>query len=364
MDEIFDNIIVTAEHFQLDGKPVSVCSYGNGHINRTWLVTTETGRRYILQRISEAFDIPALMKNVEAITGHLAKKVQDPRESLHLIPTVEGDSYYQDESGNYRVLDFVDNSICLEMPESAEDFYQCAVAFGIFQQQLADFPAETLFESIPDFHNTIKRFRTLHEVVERDILGRACEVQKEIDFAFVREEECGCLHRMRLSGEMPLRVTHNDTKINNILLDKDTRKPLCVLDLDTVMPGLSVYDFGDAIRSGAGTAMEDETDLSKMTIDLEMFRAFTRGFLEACQLTDEEVRQLPMGAKIMTMETGIRFLGDYIDGDHYFAIHRPGHNKDRCRTQLKLVAEMEAHWDELKEIVDEAALTIYGHRVY
>lgn len=358
------DMVEVVSHFQLDGVPESMEPYGNGHINRTCLVTTGTGHRYILQRISEAFDIPALMRNMSLVTEHLAKKVKDPRESLHLVPTDTGESYYRQESGSYRVFDFVEDSICLELPETPEDFYNCALAFGLFQKQLADFPADTLAESIPDFHNTINRYRIFRETLAKDPLARAAGAEQEIAFALAREEEAGCLQRMRESGELPLRVTHNDTKINNVMLDKETRKPLCVLDLDTVMPGLSLYDFGDAIRSGAGTAMEDETDLTKMTINLEMFRAFTRGFLESCRLTDEEVRLLPMGARIMTLECGVRFLTDYLDGDHYFAIHRPGHNLNRCRTQFRLVADMEAHWDEMKQIVNTTAKEVYGHEVY
>ena len=364
MDPVLLNTIKSVFHFDLDGVPVFASAHGNGHINRTVMVTTSSGKKYILQRVSEVFDIPGLMKNVEAITSHIASKVDDPRMSLHLVKTLDGESYYHDETGSFRVFDFVDNSICLELPETPYDFYNCALAFGDFQNQLADFDAASLFEPIPDFHNTVKRYQTFHETIAKDPMKRAAGVQKEIEYALSKEEECCLLHKMRLAGSLPLRVTHNDTKINNVMLDKDTRKPLCVLDLDTVMPGLSLYDFGDAIRSGAGTAMEDEIEYEKMTIDLTMFEAFTRGFLEACKLTDEEVRCLPLGAKVMTMETGIRFLTDYLDGDHYFGIHRPDHNLDRSRTQFALVADMEAHWDEMKAIVNRLAKELYGHEVY
>jgi Ser/Thr protein kinase RdoA (MazF antagonist) len=239
----------------------------------------------------------------------------------------------------------------LQTAETPEDFYQSAVGFGRFQKLLADFPAETLHESIPNFHNTIDRYRIFHETLEKDPMGRAKDAAEEIAFVLAREEEAGILQRLRLTGELPLRVTHNDTKLNNVLLDENTRKALCVIDLDTVMPGLSLYDFGDSIRFGAATAAEDEKDLSKMTINLDLFRIFTEGFLSSCDLTDKEIELLPLGAKIMTLECGVRFLTDYLDGDHYFAVHREGHNLDRCRTQFKLVAEMERKWTEMAEIV-------------
>lgn len=340
-------------HFQLDGEPTSVVPYGEGHINITYLVTTTEGHRYILQRISDAFDIPALMKNMEAVTKHLVKKVKNPREALTLVPTSSGESYYTDETGSYRIFEFVEDTICLQLPDSIKDVYRCAVGFGRFQGQLADFPVEVLTEPIPNFHNTIDRYRIFHEILEKDPIGRVSRVEDEIAFALEREEEAGCLQHMRETGELPIRVTHNDTKLNNVLLDKDTREALCVVDLDTVMPGLSLYDFGDLIRSGAGTAMEDEQDVSKMTIDLNKFRAFAKGFMETCPLTEKEREYLCMGAKIMTLECGVRFLTDYIDGDHYFAIHRPEHNLDRCRTQFRLVAQMEEHWEEMKKIVEE-----------
>lgn len=349
-----------AYHFDLEGAPFSIEKHGSGHINKTYCLTTTSGRRYVLQRISEAFDIPALMNNVAAVTKYLGNKVEDPRGAMHLVDTVDGKSYYTDETGNYRVFDFIEDSFCLQLPESQEDFYNCAIAFGTFQNHLADFPAETLAEPIPNFHNTIDRYRIFHEIMEEDPEGRVADVADEIVFVLAREEEAGCLQHMREAGELPLRVTHNDTKLNNVMFDKTTRKTLCVVDLDTVMPGLSLYDYGDAIRFGAATAAEDEQDLSKMGIDLGMFRVFTKGFMEACPLTEAEVKALPMGAKIMTLECGLRFLTDHIDGDHYFSIHRPGQNLDRARTQFKMVAEMEAHWDEMNQIVEEIAKEVYG----
>jgi len=257
--------------------------------------------------------------------------------------------------GNFwRVYDFVEDSICLQLPETPEDFYQSAVAFGNFQQQLKDFPAHTLCEVIPNFHNTADRYRLFREALAADVCGRAAQVRDEVEFALAREEEAATLVNMLAAGELPLRVTHNDTKLNNVMLDARTRKPLCVVDLDTVMPGLSLYDFGDSIRFGAATAAEDEKDLSKVWMDLNLYETYTRGFLSACPgLTQNERDMLPMGAKLMTLECGVRFLTDYLNGDVYFSTHYEGQNLDRCRTQFKLVADMESKWDDMKRIVKE-----------
>ncbi len=343
-----------AGHFRLDSAPFSIEPYGCGHINRTYHLVTTSGRRYILQRISDAFDVEKLMGNIEAVTGCLAERTTDPRGVLRLVRTLEDKSYYRDETGAYRVYDFVEGSICLQEPESAEDFYQSAVAFGNFQYLLAEFPAEVLSEPIPNFHHTPDRYRLFHEALMKDAAGRAAGCREEIDFALAYEGEAGILQRMRESGELPVRVTHNDTKLNNVLLDEKSHKALCIIDMDTVMPGLSLYDFGDSIRFGAATAAEDETDLDKMTINLELFRIFTRGFLESCpNLTKREIELLPMGAKIMTLECGVRFLTDYLEGDHYFKVHREKHNLHRARTQFRLVKEMEKHWDEMMNTVKE-----------
>ena len=343
-------------HFQLDSPHVSCESYGCGHINNTQLVVTESGRRYILQKISEqAFkDVPGLMENIQGVTEHLRKKAAVPENVLTLIPTHDGACYCHDENGYWRLYDFVEHTVCLQAPESDQDFYESAEAFGQFQQDLADFPVEKLHETIVNFHNTPDRYRIFHETLAKDPLGRAKDVKEEIDFVLAREQEAGTIRAMLESGELPYRVTHNDTKLNNVLLNEDTHKAMCVIDLDTVMPGASLFDFGDSIRFGAATAAEDEKDLSKMTMSLDLFRIYTRGFLKACPgLTEKEIEMLPMGAKTMTLECGLRFLTDYLDGDHYFAIHREGHNLDRARTQFKLVRDMEAKWDEMAKIVKE-----------
>ena len=342
--------------FQLDGEPVVCQPYGCGHINSTYLVETNCDRRYILQRINHNTfkDVAALMENITAVTEFLRKKAEDPRSVLTLVRTKSGESYLYAQATYWRVNEFTENSICLQTPETDEDFYQSAIGFGTFQHMLADFPAEKLHETIPNFHNTPDRYRIFHETLARDPMGRAAEVKAEIDFVLAREQEMATLYNALTAGILPLRVTHNDTKLNNVLLDAETRRALCVIDLDTVMPGSSLYDYGDAIRFGAATAAEDEKDLSKMEMDLNRFRVFTRGYIAACPgLTEKELELMPMGAKTMTMECGVRFLTDYLDGDNYFSIHREGHNLDRARTQFKLVSDMESKWEEMQKIVKE-----------
>ena len=345
------------EQFPLDGAPVSCERYGCGHINETYLVQTESGRRYILQKISNrAFpDVAGLQENIASVTAHLHRQSDDPNSALTLIFTKKGESWYHHgENSDWRIYDFIENSICLQSPESPEDFYQSAIAFGSFQQQLKDFPAHTLHETIHNFHNTPDRYRLFRQALEENPAGRAGQVQPEIDFALSHEKIGGELTRMLQNGELPLRVTHNDTKLNNVMLHAETRTPRCVIDLDTTMPGLSAYDFGDSIRFGAATAAEDEKDLQKVTMSLELFRIFTRGFLRACPgLTEKERQVLPLGALTMTLECGVRFLTDYLAGDHYFGIHYPDQNLDRCRTQFKLVADMEEKMDQMNAIVQE-----------
>ena len=347
--------------FRMDGQPVACIPHGHGHINSTFKVTTDTGAEYILQKINKyVFRNPVrLMSNVTAVTDYLRQRVEDNRMTMHFILTKRGHSYFRDSEGDFwRMYDFM-KGFCLDAPESDEDFYQSGIAFGRFQELLSDFPANTLYETIPEFHNTIDRYRQFKASIAVDPLGRLTCVQDEVDFVLAHEEIGSTLQKMRESGELPLRVTHNDTKLNNVLLDRQTRKALCVLDLDTVMPGLSAHDFGDSIRFGAATAAEDEQDLSKMSLDLHMFEVYTRGFLEsATKLTDKEVEVLPLGALIMTLEVGLRFLKDYIDGDLYFKTAYPEHNLVRARTQLKLVADMEAKMDEMNRIVAKVRASV------
>ncbi len=348
----------------MDGNPVSCVELTQGHINKTLRITTDTGMEYVLQRINKyVFRDPIrLMGNISAVTEYLRQRVEDTRQAQHFIPTFKGTYYHRDRNGEFwRMSEFV-GGFCLDAPETPEDFYQSALAFGRFQHMLADFPVEQLYETIPEFHNTIDRYRQFKASVELDSCGRVSQVQAEIKYILKQEELAGTLQKMRESGELPLRVTHNDTKLNNVLLDGKTRKALCVLDLDTVMPGLSVYDFGDAIRFGAATAAEDEPDVDKMELDLELFRVYTEGYLEAApSLTDKEVEMLPMGALIMTLEVANRFLKDFIDGDLYFKTSYPEHNLIRARTQIKLAMDMQAKWKEMNQIVAQAAAKIRKH---
>ena len=342
-------------HFQIMGQPDFCKSFGHGHINYTFLITTDSGKQYILQRINtHVFKKPIqLMENVIAVTDHIRKKVDDPTQVLHFIPALDGKYYYRDERRRFwRCYEFV-GGFCLEAPETDADFYESAVAFGRFQQQLSDFPASSLHETIPNFHNTPDRFRMLHIAMDEDACDRLQYVQREIDFILEREHEAGTIQRMLESGELPLRVTHNDTKLNNVLLDMKTRKAKCVLDLDTVMPGSSLFDFGDSIRFGAATAPEDVQELSRMSLDLHRFEVYTRGYLEGCHsLTKREIELLPLGAKIITLELAVRFLTDYLESDHYFKTEYPDHNLVRARAQLKLVQDMEAKWSQMERIVE------------
>ncbi len=347
-------IISAAYHFQLEGNITRCKEFGHGHINATYKVDTDAGKSYVVQKINQyVFHKPVeLMANATAITEFIRKQVSDPRIAIHFIPAADGTYCHQDAEGEYwRAYEFMDG-FCLEAPESEEDFYQSAIAFGRFQYLLRDFPADTLYETIPEFHNTIDRYRQFEASIAADAQGRAAEVAQDIAFLMENKERACCLQKMRVSGELPLRVTHNDTKLNNVLLDKDTRQALCVLDLDTVMPGLSLYDFGDSIRFGAATAAEDEVDVSKMKLDLNLFRVYTQGYLEAnTALTEQEIRMLPTGAFVITVELATRFLKDYLDGDLYFKTAYPTHNLVRARSQIALAADMLEKWEEMERIV-------------
>ena len=344
-------------HFPTDGQPVVCEQIKSGHINETYCITTDTGARYILQWINQYVfpNVSALMNNMSAISGFLARRDHGKTPMIRYIDTVEGESYFDDgRGGAWRAYRFVDHSICVQRPESDDDFYECARAFGHFQHALSEFPAERLEETIVNFHNTVDRYRKLREAVAEDSEGRLSEIGEELDWLLAHENAACRLHRMRLSGELPVRATHNDTKINNVLLDEHTRKAICVIDLDTVMPGLSAFDFGDAIRFGASTAAEDERDLKKVSLDLHLFRVFTRGFVKACpSLTDKEREVLPLGAFTMTTECGMRFLTDYLMGDKYFSIDYPEHNLDRARAQLALAKDMERKMMEMELVVWE-----------
>ncbi|HHV60967.1 MAG TPA: aminoglycoside phosphotransferase family protein [Clostridiaceae bacterium] len=361
------NFMEVTKHFKFAGDFIEANPYGFGHINDTYAAYFRKNdnkvHRYILQRINHnVFKEPEkLMENIERVTTYLRGKViesnGDPeRETLNIIPTVDGKSFYKDEEGNYwRGYIFIEGAKTYQVVENLNHFYNAGKAFGKFQKLLRGFPAEQLHETIPNFHNTPKRFEDFMEALNNDKCNRAKDVKKEIDFVINRKEDTAVLMNLLKEGKIPLRVTHNDTKFNNVMIDDVTGEGICVIDLDTVMPGLSLYDFGDSIRSGANPAAEDEKDLSKVTIDLDLYTHFAKGFLEAVGefLTPTEIEYLPFSAKLMTFECGIRFLTDHLNGDTYFKIHREGHNLDRARTQFKMVADMEEKHDEMMEITQK-----------
>lgn len=360
LKELVLNLNTITEKFDINGNVLKIEHYGSGHINATYRVKT-TQDEYILQKVNTSVfkNMEQLVENVAGVTAYLAEAIEriggDPkRETLQVIRTRDGENYYKGEDGfSYRMYYFITNASCYDTVEKPEDFYESAVAFGRFQALLADYPAESLHETIPDFHHTAKRFETFCQAVKRDICGRVICAQEEIAFVMNRAQDMPVLTDMLERGELPLRVTHNDTKLNNIMIDNDTGKGICIIDLDTVMPGLSVNDFGDSIRFGANTAAEDETDLSKVALNLFLYEIYVKGFLEGCQgiLTENELTMLPMGAKMMTLECGIRFLTDYLEGDTYFKIHREKQNLERARCQFALVADMERKWSEMVAIV-------------
>ena len=353
--------------FRYEGVLIDERPYGSGHINDTYLLTFEIAEmgtiKVILQRMNKnIFTKPIeLMENILNVTSYLRKKIiengGDPdRETLNVIRTVDNMPYFVDSEGEYwRSYKFITDATSYDQVESPEDFYQSAVAFGNFQRLLAEYPAETLHETIEGFHDTKARFQVFKKAVEDDVCGRAASVQKEIQFVLEHEHLANVFADLLEKKEIPLRVTHNDTKLNNIMIDNKTRKGICVIDLDTVMPGLAMNDFGDSIRFGASTATEDEQDLSKVSCDMELFDLYAKGFIEGCggKLTEKEIDLMPTGAMVMTFECGMRFLTDYLQGDTYFKIHRENHNLDRCRTQFKLVKDMEAKWDTMREIIDK-----------
>ena len=354
--------------FDFGAPVVGALRYGQGHINDTFVVHTQPEdrccRRFILQRMSAAaFKHPdELMENITGVTEYLGREIEKhggdrDREAMRVLRPRDGDAtFFTDSAGGaWRVYPFVEGTICYQSAESPELFAASGRAFGRFQRLLGGYPAETLHETIPNFHNTEDRLAKFKAALAADPLGRAKNCGPEIQFVLDREADCSVALNAMREGKLPLRVTHNDTKLNNVLMDEETREGVCIIDLDTVMPGLVIYDFGDSIRFGANHSAEDEKDLSKVNLDVDLFSVYTAAFLEGAggSLTNEEIEYLPWGAKLMTLECGIRFLTDYIDGDHYFHINREGQNLDRCRTQFKLVSDMEARWAELEAIVSQ-----------
>ena len=373
MNQIFvpekDSIVAEVlAAYDLPATLMGAVRYGQGHINDTFCVICQPQEgdavRYILQGLSlAAFPHPdELMENFIGITSYLREKViaagGDPlRETLSLVKTRDGKDYYTDSTGKvWRLTPFIENTDCFQSA-TPELFEASARAFGNFQYMLQGYPAETLHEAIVNFHNTEDRFAKFEAALAADKLGRAKDIAAEIQFVLDRKADCSVALQALRDGRLPLRVTHNDTKLNNILIDRATGEGICVIDLDTTMPGLSINDFGDSIRFGANHSKEDEKDLSKVNFDIELYEAYTRGFLEGAKgsLTAAELEYLPWGARLMTLECGIRFLTDYLDGDNYFRIHYADQNLDRCRTQFKLVGDMEEQFTEMAAVVAKYA---------
>ncbi|MGN0568722.1 MAG: phosphotransferase enzyme family protein [Acutalibacteraceae bacterium] len=355
------------KNFNIDGEYIGYYLSNDGHINNTFVLEFDDGlgkiKSYLLQLINtNVFKNPdELMENIVGVTEYLRKIVVDnggdpERECLNVYFTSDGKPYYRDADGNcWRCYNFITGAHSCQSIDDPETFANAARAFGKFQCLLADYPSETLHETIPNFHNTLSRFADFEKAVSDNIAGRADSVRDEIDFVLARRDDAGVLVKLLEKGKLPLRVTHNDTKLNNVMFDNETDEGICVIDLDTVMPGLSLYDFGDSIRFGANTAAEDEKDLSKVSLSLPLYREYTAGYLSTAgqSLTPTEVEYLPFSAKLMTFECGMRFLTDYLNGDTYFRIAYDDHNLDRCHTQFRLVEDMERKMEDMKAITQE-----------
>lgn len=357
------------DHFAVEGAYKSGAPYGTGHINDTFLVETARNAAgthttpYILQRVNhQVFKEPEkLMGNVLRVTQHLRAKMADlgrdpDRNSLTLLPTKNGGHWHVDDDGNtWRLYIFISNSVGYDIVDSPFKAGEGGRAFGEFQKLLVDLPGDPLHETIPHFHDVARRIETFRDIVRSDPAGRAAAAAEEIAFAEARAEEMPALVRLQERGALPIRTTHNDTKFNNVLLDRDDGTAVCVIDLDTVMPGLVHYDYGDSIRTVTNTGAEDDPDLTNVEIDMDLFRAYTEGYLSEAHefLTPEELEHLPFAGKLMPYMIGLRFLTDYIDGDNYFKVHRPDHNLERARAQFKLLSSMEQRFSEMQAVVAE-----------
>ena len=359
MSEVFD-LEEISSHFQLDGQFVSASRFGSGHINDTFLVRVNGNPHascFILQRISKyVFGDPvALMENISRVTEHLRKR---EAKCLALIPTVDGQSFHKSPDDEFwRTYEFIPSAVAYDKVKNTRQAKHAAAMFGGFQELLEDLPGPRLNETIPDFHNTPVRYSHFHDAVRKDAYDRVKHCSEEIDWALAWEDEAGTLVNLRETGEVPERIIHNDTKLNNLLFDQVSGEPICVIDLDTVMPGVALYDFGDMVRTATSPTDEDATDLSSLGLRLPYYEALVVGFIGATSefLTEVEIEHLSISGKIITIETGLRFLTDYLSGDEYFGSQRPAQNLDRCRTQFALAASIENRFDEMQNIVDAVA---------
>ncbi|MBR1810835.1 MAG: aminoglycoside phosphotransferase family protein [Clostridia bacterium] len=376
MSDIFGKISQIAEQFSIAGTCIEASIVKSGHINSTYkaVFRQQTGaqRAYLIQKInSRVFPDPdRLMHNIALVTAHLREKIlreggDANRETLTFLQAQDGKYYFRDENGeNWRICYFIDDTYSCDYVKNSKIFLNSGASFGIFQRRLADLPGSALYETIPDFHDTEKRFAALQAAIDENRAGRIDTCRNEITFALARQQDCGVLVSMIRQRKLPLRVTHNDTKLNNILFDNKTNQGICIVDLDTVMPGLALYDFGDSIRFGANTAAEDEPDITKVSLNIDLYQAYTEGYLSTAgqSLTETEAALLPFSSKLMTYECGIRFLTDYLNGDAYFKTAYAEHNLVRCRAQLALVADMERKLDIMQKINEKAFIACKGER--
>jgi len=362
-----DNIKSVAGHFRLKGEPIGFGPVKRGHINDTYVLTTdEKGHtvRYILQRINRSVfkDPMSVMSNISRVTEHIKEKMRNMEPSLasrqlSVIDTKEGGGCHEDTDGNFwRAYNFIEHAVTRDVLESTEHAYESARMFGWFQRMLIDLPGPALYETITDFHNTPRRLEAFQQVLDADALNRAVDAKREIDFLLENTDLCNLLMKPAAKGGIPGRIAHNDAKINNVMLDERTDRGVCVIDLDTVMPGLSLYDFGDLVRTSVCAAAEDERDLSKVTVNISMFEALAQGYaVEAGRfLTSVEKKNLVSAGKLITFEQFIRFLTDYLAGDTYYKISRGEHNLDRSRTQMKLVESIIEREETMTSLVEKA----------
>jgi hypothetical protein len=352
------------DKFAIYGDFISAAPYGSGHINDTYKVVSDqagTIVHYIFQRINtNIFKEPVgLMDNIRRVTSHICARARGrkdaSRQSLCIVQGKDLKPFVVDADGNYwRGYLFIEKAQTYDVIKNAEQAFEVARSFGNFQKELVDIPGGRLFETIPDFHNTPKRLEALEAAIKADMKGRVKDVAAEIDFVMSRRGEVSKLVDLNAAGQIPERITHNDTKLNNVMIDDASGNGICVIDLDTVMPGLVHYDFGDMVRTSTSPSMEDEKDLSRVYMQFNMFEALLRGYLESAGnfLNPVERENLPFSGKLITLEIGIRFLTDYLSGDVYFKIHRPEHNLDRCRTQFKLVSSIEEQMPQMMALLN------------
>lgn len=347
----YQDLFHITNKFNIKGDIISVTPYGDGLINSTFLVSTSK-KKYILQVINTKLftDVDGLMNNIALVTDHYHQKNPN-QQCLHIISTKSGERYLKENGVCYRIYHFIKNSYSLNTVTNKEEFYLAAKSFGDFMNNFRDFDANQLVEIIPDFHNTKKRYETFLNAVDNDLVHRKSSVLKEIEFVKSRKAYTSKIVNLINSGDIPLRVTHNDTKLNNVLFDKDTNIPLAVIDLDTIMPGTVLYDIGDSIRFGANATIEDDPDLDHVKFKLDYFEAYIKGYLEKYTPTKIEKDNIAFSAILLTYECGMRFLTDYLNGDTYFKCKYPEHNLVRARNQFKLIEEMEKALPQMEEIV-------------